>query len=53
MIYAINALALGWVCSIWSKSGVPNILVAFSFLVLAIANAAMAAPFIYRIIGVQ
>lgn len=51
MIYAINALAIGWIASIWSKTGGANIAIALTMTLLALANAALAAPFVYHLVG--
>ena len=51
MIYAFNALAFAWISSFWSKKGGWNIAVALMFTALAIINCALAAPFIYHLVG--
>jgi hypothetical protein len=51
MIYAINAVAIGFIAAIWSKKGGLNIVLAFTFTVLALFNAALAAPLVYRLVG--
>lgn len=51
MIYALNALAFGWITSFWSKKGGLNIAIAAMFLGLAVVNCALAAPFILHLVG--
>lgn len=53
MIFVLNSMAFMWMAGIWSKSGLPNILIAMVFTALAVANAIAASPHVLAWISPQ